>query len=110
MNCISAVHEISAERKAGGARGKSLHVYSLVLTWHPMSEGNLTKLSRQLILNLTDVICFLGGQESADLSLFWSLLRLNYKHGMWAGRMMNSPAGEGGTKSSSPTVCTSFGN
>lgn len=82
--------------KRGGARGKSLHVYSLVLTWHPVSEGNLTKLSRQLILNLTDVICFLRGQESADLSLFWSLLRLNYKHGMWAGQMMNSPAGEGG--------------
>lgn len=59
----------------------------------------MTKLSRQLILNLTDVICFLRGQESADLSLFWSLLGLNYRHGMWVRQMMNSPAGEGGTKS-----------
>lgn len=74
--------------------------FLLGASWHPASEGNLTKLSRQLILNLTDVICFLRGQESADLSLFWSPLGLNYKHGMWVGQMMNSPAGEGGTKSS----------
>lgn len=101
MNCISAVHEISAERKAwgwGAARGKLLRIYSLVLTgasWHPVSEGNLTKHSRQLILNLTSIICFLRGQESADLSLFRSPLGLNYKHGMWVGQMVNSPAGEG---------------
>lgn len=106
MNCISSVCEISAERKAWGWGECRVNCctfivwFLLVASWHPMSEGNLTKLSRQLILNLTDVICFLRGQESADLSLFWSPLRLNYKHGMWVGRMMNSPAGEGGTKSS----------
>lgn len=107
MNCVIAVREISAERKAQGGGGRVLRVScctfrdwsSLGASWHPPTEGNSAKRCRRLILNLTDVIFSLRGQESADLGSFWSPLGLSYKHGMWAGQMMNAPAGKGGTKS-----------
>jgi len=84
--------------------------FLLVASWPLVSEGNLAKLSRQLILNLTDVICFLRGQESADLNLFWSPLGVELQ--AWRVHWVDDELSSWGGRNRDRIwlICTSFCN